>query len=82
MNNILISTTNRVENGEVLQYYGVVSSHIVAGTNFFSDFAAGFSDILGGRSKSYQRQLDGLYNEALEELSSKAELYYEMKISV
>lgn len=67
-----MSTTNKVDNGKVIQYYGVVSAQIVAGTGFLSDFAAGLSDFFGGRSGSYRRQLEGLYEEALDELSDKA----------
>lgn len=67
-----MSTTNKVDNGKVTQYCGVVSAHIVAGTGFFSDLAAGLSDFFGGRSGSYQRQLESLYDDALEELSNKA----------
>ena len=67
-----MSTTNKVDNGKVILYYGVVSAQIVAGTGFLSDFAAGLSDFFGGRSGSYRRQLEGLYEEALDELSDKA----------
>jgi uncharacterized protein YbjQ (UPF0145 family) len=49
-----------------------VSAHIVAGTNFFSDFFASFSDVFGGRSHSYQKQLTSLYNEAIERIKFAA----------
>ena len=74
MKRLFISTTNNVDNGKAIEYYGVVSSHIVAGTGFLSDFAASVSDIFGGRSGSYRRQLESLYDEALDELSNKAQL--------
>lgn len=44
---------------------------MVAGTNIFSDVFAGFSDIFGGRSSSYQKQLSSIYNEAIERLQYK-----------
>ena len=47
MKRIFISTTNNVDNGRAVAYFGVVSSHIVAGNGFLSDFAASVSDILG-----------------------------------
>jgi len=74
MKRLFITTTNDIDNGKAVEYYGVVSSHIVAGTGFLSDFAASVSDIFGGRSGSYRRQLEGLYDEALDELSDKAHL--------
>ncbi len=72
MKRLFVTTTNNIDNGKVVEYYGVVASHIVAGTGFFSDFAASFSDFFGGRSGSYRRQLESLYDEALDELSDKA----------
>ncbi len=74
MKRVFISTTNSVDNGRVVKYYGVVSSHIVAGAGFFSDFSAGLTDFFGGRSGSYMRQLESLYNQALGELSDKASI--------
>lgn len=72
MKRLFISTTNHIDNGKAVAYYGVVSSHIVAGTGFLSDLAASFSDLFGGRSGSYRRQLESLYDEALDEVSEKA----------
>ena len=64
MSRVFLSTTNNIDNGKVITYHEVVSSHIVAGTGFLSDLAASFSDIFGGRSGSYRRQLESLYDEA------------------
>lgn len=72
MKRLFISTTNTIDNGKATSYFGVVSSHIVAGTGFLSDFAASLSDFFGGRSGSYRRQLEDLYDEALDEISEKA----------
>ncbi len=69
---MLVVTTNAVEGRTVTRYHGIVSVNIVAGTGFFSDFAAGLSDIFGGRSGTYQRHLDQLNNEALSALGDKA----------
>lgn len=74
MKRLFITTTNGIENAKVLNYCGIVSSHIVAGTGFFSDFAAGLSDFFGGRSGTYRNQLNSLYDEAIDELSHKANL--------
>lgn len=65
---ILVTTTSSVDGLEVKQYLKPISAHIVAGTNLFSDFFASFSDVFGGRSQTYQKQLTSLYNEAIERL--------------
>ena len=72
MKRLLISTTNIIENAEILEYKGIVSSSIVTGAGFFSDLAAGFTDFFGGRSESYQNQMYIIYQEALDDISLKA----------
>ena len=69
---ILVTTTPSVEGWEIQSYLGPVFTHIVAGTGFFSDFAAGLTDIFGGRSQSYQKQLSAINSEAIEQLKEKA----------
>jgi len=70
--NVLVSTTPKLEGWKVKSYLDVVSSHVVAGTNIFSDIAASFSDVFGGRSKSYKRQLESIKEEAVSELKEEA----------
>ncbi|MCS3651876.1 YbjQ family protein [Salinibacter ruber] len=69
---IIASTTPRLEGQEVQEYLGPVSSHLVAGTNIFSDIAASFSDLFGGRSKSYRKQLEKINEEVIGQLKEKA----------
>ena len=72
MKKLFISTTDNIDNGTAIAYYGVVTSHIVAGTGFLSDFVASVSDFFGGRSGSYRKQLESLYEDAMEVISDKA----------
>jgi uncharacterized protein YbjQ (UPF0145 family) len=69
---VLVVTTSSVDGLKVKQYLKPVSAHIVAGTNLFSDFFASFSDVFGGRSGTYQKQLTSLYNEAIERVKYAA----------
>ncbi len=69
---ILVTTTSNIEGLSIKQYIKPISAHVVAGTNFFSDFFASFSDVFGGRSQSYQRQLSSIYSEAVEILKRSA----------
>lgn len=62
---VLVVTTSLVDGLKIKQYLKPVSAHIVAGTNLFSDFLGGLTDVFGGRSQSYQKQLTSLYNEAI-----------------
>lgn len=69
---MIVSTTSTIENFEIAKYLDPITSHLVAGTNYFSDFAAGFTDIFGGRSETYQKQISNLYKDAIAELKNKA----------
>lgn len=69
---VLVTTTSSLEGVEVAQYLKPISAHIVAGTNIFSDFLGSITDVLGGRSHSYRKQLESLYDEAIENLKVAA----------
>ncbi len=71
-NNFILSTTPTLEGYKINKYFGTVTSHIVTGTGLFSDFAAGMSDIFGGRSESYQKQLISIKEEVLKRLKDEA----------
>lgn len=68
---ILLSTTASIPNYEVVESKGLVFANVVLGTNFFSDFAASFTDTFGGTSDTYQGKLDKIYNEVIEKLTKK-----------
>ena len=72
MEKIIITTTNSIEGATVEKYLGVVTSNLVIGTNFFSDFIADFSDLFGGMSGTYRKQMDTLYKRANDDIVKKA----------
>lgn len=69
---ILVITTSSAEGLKVKKYLRPVTAHVVAGTNLFSDFLGGLSDVFGGRSNSYQKQLSSLYDEAIDRIKYSA----------
>lgn len=69
---LLVVTTSSIDGLKIKKYLKPVSAHIVAGTNLFSDFLGGLTDVFGGRSNSYQKQLSSLYNEAIERIKREA----------
>ena len=68
---ILVTTTATLDGWVIKRYLGVVSGHVVAGTGFFSDVFASFTDVFGGRSQSYQRQLHAINSEVIDLLIQK-----------
>ena len=74
MNDFIITTTQILDGYSVLRYLGAINVNIVLGTNFFSDFAASFTDIFGGTSETYQRKMDIMYDNAKKELTKRARI--------
>lgn len=72
MKGFIISTTNNIEGRPIKKYIDAICVNVVVGTNIFSDFAASLTDFFGGRSGSYKRKLELIYNEASKELKDKA----------
>lgn len=71
-NSFLLSTTSTLEGYLIKEYLGTVSAHVAAGTGFFSDFTASFSDFFGGRSQTYQKQLQNIQTHVLKTLEENA----------
>lgn len=67
-----VSTAHTIHGVEIVESLGFVSAHVIAGTNIFSDIFAAFSDIFGGRSQTYKRQLTDIKNEVVQELMDEA----------
>lgn len=62
---ILVSTTSSIGGVKILKHIEPISSHIVLGTNVFSDFLGSFTDVFGGQSSSYQKKLNAIYKDAI-----------------
>ncbi len=70
---MIITTTPNIEGKSITQYYGVVAGEAVLGANIFKDLFAGIRDLVGGRSGTYERELQRARDIALKELAEKAE---------
>ncbi|MDD9981149.1 MAG: heavy metal-binding domain-containing protein [Gammaproteobacteria bacterium] len=54
---MIVTTTDGVEGRAIVEYHGIVSGEAVMGTNVFRDFFAGITDLVGGRSGTYESEL-------------------------
>ena len=70
---MIITTTNGIEGKRITQYLGIVAGQAVMGTNVVRDFFADIRDIVGGRSGSYEKELDRAKRLALDDLTQEAE---------
>ncbi len=68
-----LTTTNSFEGRPIREYRGIVTAEVIFGTNIFRDIVAGIRDFFGGRTASYEKVFAKAKQEAMEELSRRAE---------
>jgi uncharacterized protein YbjQ (UPF0145 family) len=69
---VLVTTTPSVEGRRITRYCGVVCGEAILGANIFKDMFAGLRDIVGGRSGTYEKELQRAREIALKELEERA----------
>ena len=70
---MVITTTPTVEGRQITEYHGVVFGEVITGINFVKDFFAGVRNIVGGRSGSYEEELNKARTNAMRELENRAQ---------
>lgn len=70
---MLLTTTNNIEGRTIEDYRGVISAEVIIGANFLKDIMGGLRDFFGGRSGTYEKVLEEARQNALNELSHKAQ---------
>ncbi len=69
---MILTTTPSVEGKQIVNYHGIVFGEVITGINFVKDFFAGIRNIVGGRSGSYEDELQKARENALRELEQRA----------
>lgn len=69
---MLITTTPTFEGNEIKEYKGIVFGEVINGINFIKDFAAGITNIIGGRSITYENEIIDARTRALNEMILRA----------
>lgn len=69
---MIITTTPNIEGKKVTEYLGVVTGEAIMGANIFRDFFASITDIVGGRSAAYEKELGKARRVAMEEMAQQA----------
>ncbi|WP_196894150.1 heavy metal-binding domain-containing protein [Aureivirga marina] len=69
---MILTTTNTLETHQINKYLGIVTGETIIGANIFKDFFAGITDIVGGRSGSYEKVLREAKDNALREMEEIA----------
>ena len=70
---MIITTTPTIEGKRIVEYKDIVFGEVINGVNFIKDFKAGFTNVFGGRSNSYEEELINTRSAAIEEMKKRAE---------
>jgi len=70
---MVVTTTPSVEGRRITRYCGVVAGEAILGANLFKDLFAGIRDLVGGRSATYERELQRARDIAMQELQQRAQ---------
>jgi len=68
-----LTTTPTIEGRRITKYCGVIAGEAILGANLFKDLFAGIRDLVGGRSGTYERELQRAREIALAELQERAQ---------
>jgi uncharacterized protein YbjQ (UPF0145 family) len=67
------TTTPGFEGKRITKYLGIVTGEAILGANVVKDLFAGIRDIVGGRSATYEAELQRARDIALTELQARAQ---------
>ncbi|WP_295616456.1 YbjQ family protein [uncultured Methanobrevibacter sp.] len=72
---MLLSSTSTLDNKTIIKYHGLVHGESLIGSNIYKDLFSGVRDVVAGRTSTYEEDLDGARNEAIEAIEAKAKEY-------
>lgn len=67
-----LTTTPGIDGKRITRYCGIVAGEAILGANIFKDLFAGIRDLVGGRSATYEKELQRARDIALQELKERA----------
>lgn len=69
---MIVTTTNKIEGKQIVEYKGIVFGEVVSGVDFVKDMMAGLSNFFGGRSNTYETELIEARENAIREMEERA----------
>lgn len=69
---MISTTTGTIEGKRIIAYKGIVFGEVISGVNFLRDFSAGLTNFFGGRSNSYEEELQQARDAAISEMEQRA----------
>lgn len=70
---MIVTTGSSIDGHRIVEYKGIVSATAIHGINIGKDFMAAGRNLVGGRSKAYEDEIDKGQGEAMAEIQQAAE---------
>jgi uncharacterized protein YbjQ (UPF0145 family) len=70
---MILSTTSSVDGKTITAYKGLVCGEVIVGAHIGKDILAGFTNVVGGRSNSYESTVRETRDLAIQEMVAEAE---------
>ena len=70
---MIVTTTPTIEGRKISAYHGIVVGEAILGANVFKDIFASITNIIGGRSGSYEKELGSARSAAFGDMEKTAE---------
>ncbi len=69
---MIVTTTPTIQGKEIKEYLGLVTGEAIMGANLIKDIFASITDIVGGRSAAYEKELTRARDIAVKEMDENA----------
>lgn len=70
---MILTSSNTLETKKIIDYKGLVTGESLIGANIYKDLFSGVRDVVGGRTTSYEMELQKARDIALKSMEEKAE---------
>lgn len=70
---MIFTSSNTLETFKIIEYMGLVTGESLIGSNIYKDLFSGVRDVVGGRTSTYEEELQKAREIALKSVEEKAE---------
>ena len=69
---MILTSSNTLENKEIIEYKGLVTGESLIGSNIYKDLFSGVRDVVGGRTSKYEEEIQKARDLTLNSMIEKA----------
>lgn len=70
---MILTSSNTLETYKIIEYKGLVTGEALIGANIYKDLFSGVRDVVGGRTSTYEEELQRARDIAMKSMEEKAE---------